>query len=479
MGTPIRATLRRVSVGGLLAAALGASCSCAGASAEIGVFGDARPVAIHGYSGEAMEPFITPDGQYLLFNTSNLAPSIPALQIAGRIDDQTFEYQGQLQGEGVNEEGVLSGTPTMDRAGELYFVSPRSYPQTLSTIYTGQFAAGLLSGVQLVSSISGGTPGTVDFDVGVSPDGASLYVSVGQFGPGGGPSSAGLVLFDRVAGGFLRDPRSSEILRSVNAAGMLTYAAAISPDGLELFFTRASPTAGSPAVYRSGRTSSTRPFGAAQRIAAITGFAEVPSISTDGTTLYFHHLLAAGHFVLERVTRVYAPAPTVTAISPLKGPASGGTAVRIFGTHLAGATAVRFATEVAEITSASEEEVTAVSPPATAGTLDVTITTPSGTSALSAKDRFKAIPTVTGLSPSAGPRAGGTTLMVDGSGFALGSSTTLFRFGTVNATSAECPSSTACIVVAPAHAAGKVEVKATVAKLTSISDRPADQYTYN
>ena len=54
------------------------------------------------------------DGRYLLFNTSNVAPNIPSLQVATRIDAQTFEYQGEIQGEGVNEPGVLSGTPTMD-----------------------------------------------------------------------------------------------------------------------------------------------------------------------------------------------------------------------------------------------------------------------------------------------------------------------------------------------------------------------------
>lgn len=68
----------------------------------------------------------------------------------------------------------------MTADGVLYFVSPRSYSQTLSTIYSGQFSSGVVTGVHLVAGVSGGTPGTVDFDVEVSSDGQQLYVSVGH-----------------------------------------------------------------------------------------------------------------------------------------------------------------------------------------------------------------------------------------------------------------------------------------------------------
>lgn len=74
---------------------------------------------------------------------------------------------------------------------------------------------------------------------------------------------------------------------------MLTYAASISTDGLELFFTRANPTKGAkgiPAIYRAARTDPGRPFSHVQRVGAITGFAEAPSISANGTTLYYHYL---------------------------------------------------------------------------------------------------------------------------------------------------------------------------------------------
>ena len=62
-----------------------------------------------------MEPFSTQDGHYLLFNTSNVQPSIPSLQFATRLNAQTLEYSGEIQGAGVNEPGLFSATPTVIR----------------------------------------------------------------------------------------------------------------------------------------------------------------------------------------------------------------------------------------------------------------------------------------------------------------------------------------------------------------------------
>lgn len=132
-----------------------------------------------------------------------------------------------------------------------------------------------MTGVHLVPGISGGTLGTIDFDVEVSPDGSTLYVSVGHF-DGGPPTSASLTIFDKVGSGFLPDPHSARILRVVNKAGMLTYAASISSDGLELFFTRVDPEGGDPAIYRAVRSKVGRAFGHVQKVGAATGFVEAP-----------------------------------------------------------------------------------------------------------------------------------------------------------------------------------------------------------
>jgi hypothetical protein len=81
-------------------------------------------------------------------------------------------------------------------------------------------------------------------------------------------------------------------------------------------------------------------------------------------------------------------APTVTAVSPLSGPAGGGTSVTITGTNLTGATGVDFGTTASSsFTVDSATQITATVP-AGSGTVDVTVSAPGGTSVTSAADQF-------------------------------------------------------------------------------------------
>ena len=68
----------------------------------------------------------------------------------------------------------------------------------------------------------------------------------------------------------------------------------------------------------------------------------------------------------------------------------------------------------------NDTTITADSPAGT-GTVDVTVTTPAGTSATSAADQFTytvaVAPTVTGLSPTTGSQAGGTLVTITGTEF--------------------------------------------------------------
>jgi hypothetical protein len=177
------------------------------------------------------------------------------------------------------------------------------------------------------------------------------------------------------------------------------------------------------------------------------------------------------------------PPPTVTKLKPTSGAVGGGTTVTVSGTNLTGATSVKFgSTNAASFSVQTIKGVTsisAVSPAESAGTVDVTVTTTGGTSALSTKDRFKFLPTVTGVSPNSGSTAGGTSVTITGTGFALGASATVFKFGTTKAKPVNCTSSTTCTATAPAHAVGTVDVKATVNKTSSAKNAPADQFTYN
>ena len=257
-----------------------------------------RPVVIRGYTGNAMEPFVTPDGKYMLFNNSNSAEHT-TLRYATRLDDTTFVYGGKVSG--ANDSPALTAVPTVTADGTLYFISTRSYPQTLSTVYEAQFRDREATDVALVAGLAAPRPGIVNFDVDVASDGHSLYVSQGAFSGGSSPDAASIVLYTGRAEGFTRDPSSDRLMKDVNDPSALNYAADISPDGLVLFFTRAVAGA-PPQVYRAERSDPSRPFGNVQLVGAATGYVEAPSLSGDGRLLYYHHK-TGNHFMIFVVSR--------------------------------------------------------------------------------------------------------------------------------------------------------------------------------
>jgi IPT/TIG domain len=173
--------------------------------------------------------------------------------------------------------------------------------------------------------------------------------------------------------------------------------------------------------------------------------------------------------------------PIVTKLKPSKGSSAGGTTVTIKGDNLAGATAVKFG-EIAttEITSDSAESLTVVSP-AGVGTVDVTVTTASGESAIVGTDHFTyGKPTITGVSPNHGPTAGGTEVTVTGTGFEPGPSSTAFTFSKGVASAVECTSSTSCTMTVPPADKGKKGTVKVVAKVNGKGNQasPSATFTY-
>jgi hypothetical protein len=277
-----------------LALVLLCACGSNPAPATDPEFGSPQRVSIRGLSDHAMEPFLTRDGRFLLFNNSNDPPEATDLHYAERVDDVTFEYRGKLTGA---NSATLDGVPTVDSAGNIYFVSLRSYETTLKTIFRGRFENGRVSGVEPVEGLSRSRPGDLNFDVEVSADGNSVYFVDGVFRGGPVPSSADLAFAVRQADGSF--VRREGLLDSVNSRA-LEYAACISNDERELFFTRVDR--GGPAIYRSTRSSGSSPWGMPRRLSGITGFVEAPTISADGRSLYYH-ARRDGRLVIERAMR--------------------------------------------------------------------------------------------------------------------------------------------------------------------------------
>ena len=121
------------------------------------------------------------------------------------------------------------------------------------------------------------------------------------------------------------------------------------------------------------------------------------------------------------------PLPIVTSVSPFEGSTSGGAGIVISGDFLDGATAVHFGASGATFSPGANETIDAVSPSGGTGVVDVTVTTPGGTSPSSAADEFTyqqpASPTTTTTTPPSPPAAQHGYWLVGGDGgiFTFGS----------------------------------------------------------
>jgi hypothetical protein len=120
----------------------------------------------------------------------------------------------------------------------------------------------------------------------------------------------------------------------------------------------------------------------------------------------------------------YVPPPAVGSVSPNAGPEAGGTSVTISGTNLAGTTAVQFgAANAASFKVNSPTSIEAVSPSGS-GTVQVTVTGPYGTSAITPSDQFTYTPppppppSIT--ASKGGPFHGGFALNIQVHNFPLG-----------------------------------------------------------
>jgi Tol biopolymer transport system component len=272
-------------------------------------FGNPEMVQILGYNdnqgnrSDAMEPFISRDGSILFFNNSNSAPNTELFWATRVNNATTFQFQGQILG--VNVPG-LNAVPSMDSDGNFFFITTRSYFSAgtagyLSTIYSGPFSDGSVAQVAPVSGVAAPQLGQVVFDDEISADGNTLYFTIGYFNGGNVPTKTTMEVANRSGNGFVVAPNSARIMAHINNR-LLNYAADVSADELEFFFTRTNLKKG-PAIYMATRKSVNKPFGHVRRIKAITGFAEAPSISPDGLSLYYHWRNPDGIFEIHRVTR--------------------------------------------------------------------------------------------------------------------------------------------------------------------------------
>ena len=120
----------------------------------------------------------------------------------------------------------------------------------------------------------------------------------------------------------------------------------------------------------------------------------------------------------------------------------------------------------------SATQITATSPLGT-GVVDVRVTGPGGTTTTSPADEFTYMQ-VTGVSPAAGPLAGGTPVTITGTGF---TGATLVDFGTTPVSNFTVNSSGTQITLTSPAGTGTVDITVTGPGGTTIPS-PADEFTF-
>jgi microcystin-dependent protein len=159
-------------------------------------------------------------------------------------------------------------------------------------------------------------------------------------------------------------------------------------------------------------------------------------------------------------------APQLFRLAPTVGAATGGTKVKLTGHNFTAGAVVSFGTVAAsQVTVVSSDQLEVVTPAGT-GVVPVTVTTANGTSLIDANTEFNYGPSVSSVSPSFGPLAGGTVVTLTGENFAAGATVS---FGGNAGTNVQAIGNK-LTVVAPAGT-GTVPVSVTVNNVTS----PASQ----
>ena len=119
----------------------------------------------------------------------------------------------------------------------------------------------------------------------------------------------------------------------------------------------------------------------------------------------------------------YLGVPTVSAVSPTSGPASGGTTITVTGTGFrAGATTVKVggAPASAVIVNVAGTSLTAVTGASVPGRMAVSVSTGGGTGSKANAFTYLPVPTVSSVTPATGFTFGGTRIRIVGTNFIPG-----------------------------------------------------------
>lgn len=260
-------------------------------------FGSEIEVNIIGLTFDAMEPFISPDGQYLFFNNVNDGIDTK-LFYSTKINDSTFTYIGELGGPNQTIKPHLDAVADLDSHGNFYWTSTRNYPAELDNLFYGTFSSGNVMNIDRVhGDFNMNIAGWLVMDHGVSLDGQFLYFNNARFDDQNcqGPCETHIGVAQKVNTSTFNTVSNSEsILKNINDANYIYYAPCVTSDNLELYYTRYLKGEVSIStvleICVAIRNNSQDSFSAPKVLFSETfsNLIEAPTLTVDKKIIYYH-----------------------------------------------------------------------------------------------------------------------------------------------------------------------------------------------
>lgn len=275
-----------------------------GISQSYPVFGTERSVEITGLTFDAMEPFISPDGNTLFFNSLNSGGNTN-LYYATRVNDTVFTFQGLVGGCHDTSSNHLDGVASLDDYGNFFWVSMRDYPTIFQNLHRGIFSGGNVTGITRVyGDINITTLGWIIMDAVINFQGNELVYCNAYFDfinnscGAGIPCSARLGIAEQANDStFNKAINTDAIFNAVNDTNYLVYAPHFTNDGLELYYTRLLKGTVNTEICVSVRNNTADPFSQPLMLYSYYGYVpEAPSLTTDKHIMYYHRKDQSGLF---------------------------------------------------------------------------------------------------------------------------------------------------------------------------------------
>jgi hypothetical protein len=265
------------------------------------IFGNEIPVTINGLTFSVQDPFISPDGNTLIFNHDNTIPNVK-LYYASKINDSTFNFIGEIAGANETTTNARNLSSSLDSANNFFWTSLRNYnpPTSYENLIRGKYNSGsAINLTKVYGNIYVPIPYWIIMDANISYDGNYLYYTNTYFGPngndcyGGAPCYSQLRIAQKVNDTtFSKLSNSDAILTNVNDTNYLVYVPQITKDGLELYFCRvlrSNPV--NTDICVSVRNTATDTFSLPSVIYSNNNggwLPEAPSLTTNKSILYYH-----------------------------------------------------------------------------------------------------------------------------------------------------------------------------------------------